>query len=463
MLEKLNHLYNRLGFGVPITLKDSVPQERFDIDKIFADRAKEKPLHLVEKPQVNVDEMKNSSDEVRKKKRQKSRTEIIKLNGAWANQMTFTDTFIREKMSLFWHDHFACRIQIPYLVQQQNNTIRKLALRSFRELLLAISKDAAMLQFLNNQQNKKSSPNENFAREVMELFTLGRGNYSESDIKSAARSFTGWAFNSVNGQFVFRPRTHDDGEKEFRGKRGNFTGEDIIAMILEDAKTARFITEKIWNYFVSTEIQDEAIISTLASEFYKSDYSIEKLLKSIYSSDWFYDARFTGNRIKSPVELLASIQTHTNGSFDDVASSVFAQRALGQILFYPPNVGGWPSGKEWIDSSSLTFRMSLPSILFRDAETNFEAKDDGDVNNLTNDVTKSKIKFTADWNAIANRFTEKNTVSTLQKIESFLLARAATQENRKLIEQHAGNSSTEVEFVKRAFTSFISLPEYQLS
>lgn len=407
--------------------------------------------------------MKNSSEEGRKKKFQKSRLEIIQLNVAWLKQMASDEVFLREKMTLFWHDHFACRIQIPYLVQQQNNVIRKHALGSFRDLLMAVSKDAAMLQFLNNQQNKKDSPNENFAREVMELFTLGRGNYTENDVKNAARSFTGWAFSPLTGEFVFRWKIHDEGVKEFRGKRGSFTGEDIISMVLADKQTARFITEKIWNYFVSTDVKDEAIISALASEFYRSDYDIEKLMKSIYSADWFYVPRFVGNRIKSPVELLCGIQTHTGGSFEDASSSVFAQRALGQILFYPPNVGGWPSGKEWIDSSSLTFRMSLPSILFRNAETDFQAKDDGDVNNLTNNVKKLKITFTVNWNAVASQFLKGSAPNTLQSVESFLLTRPTTSENKKLIEQYVSNSGGDLEFIKRAFTGFMSLPEYQLS
>jgi uncharacterized protein (DUF1800 family) len=463
MTERSVHLYNRSGFGIPLSTNESDQKPTSDLGRIFSAHAKEKSIQLVAKPEVNPGEMKNASEEGRKKKFQKSRAEITQLNVAWLKQMTSSEAFVREKMTLFWHDHFACRIQIPYLVQQQNNVIRRHALGSFRDLLMAVSKDAAMLQFLNNQQNRKDSPNENFAREVLELFTLGRGNYTENDIKNAARSFTGWAFSPLNGEFVFRSKTHDGGVKEFRGKHGNFTGEDIISMVLEDKQTARFITEKIWSYFVSTDVKDEAIISRLASEFYKSDYSIEKVMKSIYSADWFYDARFKGNRIKSPVELLSGIQTHTGGSFEDATSSVFAQRALGQILFYPPNVGGWPTGKEWIDSSSLTFRMSLPSILFRDAETDFQAKDDGDVNNLTNDVKKSKITFMINWSAVASQFVKGSTTNTLQSIESFLLTRPTTNENKKLIEQYVSNSGGDLEYIKRAFTGFMSLPEYQLS
>lgn len=456
------HLTNRATFGPSLAeLKKNTSQTSA---QFLVQSSKKKPLQIIAKPEIEPSEMRNASEENRKKLFQKSRKETIQLNVAWTSQMTSPDVAVREKMTLFWHDHFACRTQVAYLAQQQNNTIRNHALGSFKDLLMAVSKDPAMLQFLNNQQNKKDSPNENFAREVMELFTLGRGNYTEADVKNAARAFTGWGFNPLTGEFLFRPRVHDEGSKEFRGKRGNFSGENIIDMILEDKQTARFITEKIWAYFVSTDTKDEDRLSSLATDFYKSDYNIEKLVNSIYSSDWFYQSRFVGNRVKSPVELLVGIQLQTGGSFQDELSSVFIQRVLGQILFYPPNVGGWPQGKEWIDSSSLTFRMSLPSILFNSGgETDFQAKDDGDVNNLSNEVRKSKIAFGVDWNPIANEFVKEQSTKSLEQIESFLLARPTTKENKVLIDKYTASASSDVEFIQRAYTGFMSLPEYQLS
>ncbi len=146
-------------------------------------------------------------------------------------KLSATDDPLTEKMVLFWHNHFACRTMVPFLAQQQNNVLRKYALGSFADMLMAVSKDPAMLQFLNNQQNKKGHPNENFAREVMELFTLGRGHYTEEDIKEAARAFTGWGF-SLQGEFQFRGKQHDEGEKTFRGKTKKYSGEDIIIAIL---------------------------------------------------------------------------------------------------------------------------------------------------------------------------------------------------------------------------------------
>ncbi len=461
MTAKQIHLANRAAFGT--SLSEFAKRTSQTSSQFLLQSSKQRPLQVIEKPEIEPSDMRSASGEKRKKLFQKSRKETIQVNVTWMKQMTSPEAMVREKMTLFWHDHFACRTQVAYLAQQQNNTIRKNSLGSFRDLLRVVSKDPAMLQFLNNQQNKKDSPNENFAREVMELFTLGRGNYTEADVKNAARSFTGWGFSPLTGEFLFRPKVHDEGSKEFRGKRGNFTGDDIIDMILEDKQTARFITEKIWTYFISTDTKDENLLSSLAADFYKSDYNIERLVNSIYSSDWFYADRFLGNRIKSPIELVVGIQLQTGGLFQDEFSSVFVQRALGQILFYPPNVGGWPQGKEWIDSSSLTFRMSLPSILFNKGETDFQGKDDGDVNNLSNDVRKSKISFAVDWGSIANQFAKERSTKTLEQIESFLLARPTTKENRVLIDKYTVSSGNDVEFVQRAYIGFMSLPEYQLS
>src|ERR1017187_5564451 len=171
--------------------------------------------------------------------RKQSVDDLKNLNLAWLDEMINSEAQIREKMSLFWHGHFACRVINIYFQQQLLNIIRENALGNFGDLLREASKSPAMLSFLNNQQNKKQHPNENFAREVMELFTLGRGNYTENDIKEAARAFTGWGFN-LQGEFVDRPFVHDNGKKTFLGKTGNFDGDDIIDILLEQKQTAQF-------------------------------------------------------------------------------------------------------------------------------------------------------------------------------------------------------------------------------
>ena len=195
----------------------------------------------------------------------------------------------------------------------------------------------------------------------MELFTMGRGNYSENDIKEAARAFTGWGFD-VHGEFIKRPFQHDSGNKKFLGKTGNFNGDDVINILLEQKQTARFITEKIYRFFVNEET-DSNKVDMLADGFYQSGYSIHILLENIFSSDWFYDKKNVGNKIKSPIELLVGIRRLLPMEFENEEAQLLIQRVLGQLLFYPPNVAGWPGGKNWIDSSSLMFRLNIPYVL----------------------------------------------------------------------------------------------------
>jgi uncharacterized protein (DUF1800 family) len=454
--DDVKHFYNRAGFGIPFhdTKGKSISSLQKEWDR---DASKVQLLTAVEKPDAGE----RTGKENTKEALQRSRQDLMKLNLSWLEQLRITSTPLQEKMTLFWHDHFSCRTRIPYMAQQQNNTLRIFGREKFEELLPAVSKDPAMLQFLNNQQNKKGSPNENFAREVMELFTLGRGNYTEQDVREAARSFTGWGFNA-QGDFQFRPRQHDEEVKSFRGKTGNFSGEDILHMILEDPKTARFITKKIVRYFVHQEGVAPEIEESLSASFYQSGYDIEKLLGLIFSSDWFYETPFTGNRIKSPVELLVSIQNHTGGKFENTQSLIFFQRALGQLLFFPPNVGGWPKGQGWIDSSSLLLRMSLPQLIFHQQENNYEAKDDGDVNSINEAFHgKRNLTLNVDWESIARSFAGTAN-ETVQLAEAFLLARPTTKANRELILTMASKSTRDVEFVKKVFTGYISLPEYQL-
>lgn len=454
---QLKHFYNRAAFGTP-----NPPTTEEVVATIFKQGCANKPIHIIEKPERDYESMRPSEAEI-KEAFKKNREDQLTLNAAWFNQLTDPNVVLREKMTFFWHDHFACRIRNAFLAQQQINTIRTHAFGKFGDLLMAVSKDPGMLQFLNNQQNKKDSPNENFAREVMELFTLGRGNYTEEDIKNAARAFTGWAFNPVTGEFLFRQRQHDFESKTFRGKTGKFSGEDIVTMILEDKQTAGFITKKICQFFVGTEIPN-ATLRELSEQFYKSDYDILQLVTSIYSDNGFYDDAFRGNRIKSPVELIAGIQVHTAGVFSNPLNTIFLQKALGQILLQPPNVGGWPTGKEWIDSSSLTFRMSLPSLLLRNTENQFMAKDDGDANDVTNTIAKAgKISFSADWNTLTKAFVKNSASETLASVEDHLLAVPTTTANQKMISVFAESGSDDSEFLKKVFIGYMSLPEYQLS
>jgi uncharacterized protein (DUF1800 family) len=242
---------------------------------------------------------KDLDKEEKKMLQQKSREAIRNLNLYWMHEMVNSSSQLREKMSFFWHGHFACRNLNVFFQQGLLDAIRKNAIGNFRTLLKEVSKTAAMLNFLNNQQNKKDHPNENFAREVMELFTLGRGNYSEHDVKEAARAFTGWSA-TMKGEFVFRRFQHDDGSKTFLGKTGNFDGDEVLDILLQQQQTAKFITQKIYKFFVN-EQPDAEKVEWLSARFYKNDYDISKLLEDIFTSEWFYESKNVGGKLNHPL------------------------------------------------------------------------------------------------------------------------------------------------------------------
>jgi len=376
-LKLIKHLYARAGFGLCFSDKKSAEHlsVKKEVKELFKASETNVPLNVV---QENIDYMKLLTGDMLAKKQvmQQQRQQEKDLNLAWITRMSTTNAQLRETMTLFWHNHFACRTNNALYAQQLNNIQRTYALGNFRDLLLAVSKSPAMLQFLNNQQNHKGHPNENFARELMELFTIGRGNYAEQDIKESARAFTGWGFDK-NGEFKVRPFQHDDGEKTFMGKTGNLNGEDVINRLLEQKQTAVFISNKLYKYLVN-EIPDPVHVNEMADVFYKANYEIKPLLEYVFTADWFYDDKNMGNMIKSPVSFLVGLNRQFYITYQRPEVMLEFQRALGQVLFYPPNVAGWPGGRNWIDSSSLMYRLKIPSMVLDGGLIDFAGKTDPD-------------------------------------------------------------------------------------
>ena len=467
---KIGHLFQRAGFGAtPAQMREfgeKSPEKvlKFllkDAEKINKLDVIDEETETVMKKKVlrNMLEMKGLPAQEIKDQIKIQREKLTDLNFVWVKNMVLGESMLREKMTLFWHGHFACRIRQPLLTQFQNNVIRENALGKFGDLLLAVSKDPGMLQFLNNQQNRKNSPNENFAREVMELFTLGRGNYSEKDVKEAARAFTGWGAN-LKGEFVFRTNQHDDGEKTFQGKTGNFKGEDILKIILENPKTSTFICSKIYRYFVN-ENADNQIVEKMAKRFHSTDYDIADLMEYTFKSDWFYLPENIGTRIKSPVELLVGLQRNFGINFQQKQAVLFIQKALGQILFYPPNVAGWSGGKSWIDSSTLMTRMKLPEIIFKDSEITFKPKDDGDVNTENLNKKIKQMQANIDWTAFQSSFPTENPTELLDKLDAYLSSRPLSNQQKNLILSKS-EGKTGMGLLQNMAQSIASLPEYQL-
>ncbi|MEY4539070.1 MAG: hypothetical protein RLZZ306_827, partial [Bacteroidota bacterium] len=293
----------------------------------------------------------------------------------------------------------------------------------------------------------------------MELFTLGRGNYTEKDIKEAARAFTGWGANP-KGEFVFRTNQHDEGEKTFQGKMGNFKGEDILKIILQNPQTATFISTKIYRYFVNENI-DSQIVALMSKRFLSTDYDIKDLMEYTFKSDWFYLPENIGTRIKSPVELLVGMQRNFNIKFERKQPVLFIQKALGQILFYPPNVAGWAGGKNWIDSSTLMTRMKLPELIFKDSEITFNPKDEGDVNTENLSKKVKQMQANIDWTAFQNNFPTQNPQELLNKLDAYLLSRPLSIQQKSMILSKS-EGKTDVSLLQNIAQSIASLPEYQL-
>ena len=467
---KIEHLFQRAGFGAtPAQMKEfgeKSPEKALkflltDSEKINQLVIIDEEIAMVMKKKTlrNMLDRKSLPAEEIKEQIKEYREQLTDLNFSWVKNMASGESMLREKMTLFWHGHFACRLRQPLLVQVQNNVIRENALGKFSDLLLAISKDPGMLQFLNNQQNKRDSPNENFAREVMELFTLGRGNYTEKDIKEAARAFTGWGANP-KGEFVFRTNQHDDGEKTFQSKTGNLKGEDILNIILQNPKTSTFICTKIYRYFVN-EIVDYQIIEQMTKSFRSTDYDIKALMEYIFKSDWFYKQENIGTRIKSPVELLVGLQRNFDIQFERKQPVLFIQKSLGQILFYPPNVAGWSGGKNWIDSSTLMTRMKLPELIFKDSEITFNPKDEGDVNTENLSKKIKQMQANIDWSAFQNNFPTQDPQELLNKLDAYLLSRPLSAQQKSII-LGKSEGKTSLSLLQNIAQSIASLPEYQL-
>lgn len=403
------------------------------------------------------------SKEDQKNIQQKSRESIRSLNLMWLDEMIYSKSQLREKISLFWHGHFASRNLNIFYQQNMLDVIRNNALGSFRDLLHEVSKTGAILNFLNANQNRKDHPNENFAREVMELFTLGRGNYTEQDVKEAARAFTGWGAN-LKGDFVFRKPQHDAGTKTILGKTGKFNGDDVLDIILDKPATAYFISYKIYRFFVN-ENADMEKVEWLGERFYQSNYNISQLMEDIFTSQWFYDEKNIGTRIKSPIELIAGMRRMLPMELENEESQLLLQRLLGQVLFYPPNVAGWPGGKTWIDSSTLMMRMRLPRLINDQDELNIKPKEDDDQSmgkmmNAGMAIGSKPIKAKIEWTSFIRQF---DSISREQLISQMNLALLQTIPgfHNELIRHYSDEESRD-SFIRSATIQIMSTPEYQM-
>lgn len=283
------------------------------------------------------------------------------LRGWWLYAMLNGGHRLREKMVLFWHNHFAtsiAKVRSTSLMFRQNQLLRRLALGKFGPLLQGVSRDSAMLVWLDSNENVKAHPNENFAREVMELFTIGVGNYTENDVRGAARAFTGWHINGDDG-FVMNEAEHDAGSKTVLSKTGNWDGDDVLRILLEQPACGDFLAAKLYRFFVGEVAPPKKLLDPLAAQLRGSDFDIGATVATILRSRLFFSEHAYQKRIKSPVEfVLGAVRAAWPGPIATV-DLVAPLESMGQSLFAPPNVKGWTGGKNWLTDATLLARHNF--------------------------------------------------------------------------------------------------------
>ena len=299
----------------------------------------------------------------------------------WFYRMINTERPLEEKVALMWHNRFATaasKLTNPFMLRHHLEMLQDGGLGNFHVILSDLSHDPGMIYWLDQQTNHDGAVNENYGRELLELFSMGRGNYTEDDVQAAAHAFTGWTIEQTiprypNGwyesRYVFRDDDHDFSTKTFLGEKGEFNGDDIVDIVVRQPATGQFVAETLYEFFVADE-PDQKAIDSLARVYFDSDYEISEMLRVLFNSDYFKDARFA--RVRSPAELIVNTMK-LNGQHRDpyeygIRSLLDASQAMGQELLNPPSVEGWHTGREWIDSSFLIERVNFAVERLTDAE-----------------------------------------------------------------------------------------------
>jgi len=365
-LDESKHLLNRTSFGY--TRADLNLFQTFSKEQAVSYLIKNAKSTSILTAPSNIYEVsrrptniKTLSREEKQKLRRAKNKKAKEIQIWWYQMMLQPKYAFREKMTLFWHNHFVSEYRVvknPNFMFKQNMLYREHALGNFDDFVHKSSKDLAMLIYLDSNSNKKLHPNENYARELLELFTLGEGHYTEEDVKAAARAFTGWRVNRRNMVFRKNNKLHDFSEKSFLGEEGYFDGEDIIDIILKQEQTSKFIVKKFYKEFISRDINEKEV-NKIARVFRTASYDISTLMKEILLSDYFWNNK--ANLIKSPVELIVSLAKNLELDLEIKNFNFTSKTAkkLGQELFNPPNVKGWEGGNAWIDSSSIVNRQEF--------------------------------------------------------------------------------------------------------
>jgi uncharacterized protein (DUF1800 family) len=372
------HLLNRAAFGGTPAEIEAIRQKGVagavhELVDFPAGAANVAPPAWAHPRNIRAMRMAARADENDPGQRQARMREIQRMEGEegldlrrwWLEQMMNSRAPLLEKMTLFWHGHFATSIQKvkdAYWMWRQNDTLRRNALGRFASLVKQMSRDPAMMIYLDLQQSRKEHPNENFARELMELFTVGIGNYTEQDVRESARAFTGYRVDMTTQQFRFAPAQHDRTIKNFLGRIGPLNGDDIIDILVSKPACGQFIAKKIWRFFAEDN-PTPGTVDRVAATIRAHNFEIRPVLREIFSAEEFYAERAMRSQIKSPIQYIVQTSKVLEAPLPASVAAQNAMRQMGQILFAPPNVKGWDGGKSWITTSTLLFRYNFANYL----------------------------------------------------------------------------------------------------
>jgi uncharacterized protein (DUF1800 family) len=475
------HLLNRAGFGGPPAeieklvalgperaVSEFVDYEKIPDETADPEWAKPDPTRA-EKFLAARRAGEEERRRIQREQQQAERQHLLELRGWWLKRMAKGPRPFQEKMVLFWHGHFATsseKVRDAYLMWRQNELFRRLATGNWQELLTEVAKDPAMLVWLDQAQSRKEHPNENFAREVMELFALGEGHYTEKDIGEAARALTGWSYDRPKQKFIERPIWHDRGEKVIFGKTGDFDGDDFLEMVVAQPQAAPFITAKLWNFFAGDTPKEE-LVTALAASFRRAGNNFKPVLREMLLSEEFYSPDIIRNQVKSPVQWLVGSVRVLERELPPPMVCFGLTRNLGQDLFAPPNVKGWDGGLSWITTNNLLGRYNEAAMLVQGDMSSATGAMLVNNPNVNMQLERRLRNMPVGGVEVANLFTEEeqaNKDALIAALEKRLLqAKLRPKQEEALREYLDSKKELTSAVILNAIRLVMSTPDYQLT
>jgi uncharacterized protein (DUF1800 family) len=477
------HLLNRAGFG-------GTPTEVQKLVSLGPEQAVSSLVDVEKNPDPTTDPtwahpdpgraerrraIRNATGDQRqqmqKQEQMMLRDDMLELRGWWLDRMAKGPRPFQEKMVLFWHGHFATsfeKVRDPYYMWRQNELFRRLATGNWLELLTEVGEDPAMLVWLDQAQSRKEHPNENFAREVMELFALGVGHYTEKDITEAARALTGWSLDQDSQQFKYRPFIHDNGDKTILGKTGNMDGDDFIGQIVAQPQAAVYITAKLWNFFAG-EMPSPELSEALADLFRANGNNFKPLMRTILTCEEFYSPSVIRNQVKSPVQWLVGSVRMLECQLPPPLVSTNLLRGLGQDIFAPPNVKGWDGGLAWITTNNLLGRYNQAALLAQGDMSIAAALATGPAKNpaRTRQIQNRMRNMREGGVDVARIFTEEERTDKeklIAALEKRLIQGNLTDKQEHTLRQYLDAKTTlEESDIRDAIRLVMCTPEYQVT